>query len=529
MSFRLDPRGYRPETGVVPSTIYVETTGSDEGNGTLAQPFATLARAYQAVPVTNAGNITIQLGTGTFAAPLVQTGLNYITVKGTVSVLSTATISGPPVFAANDEGVVVDVTGLSVTADQLRGRFIRFTSGPANGLWGVIGRNDATGATTRLYLTQEPPPANLNSSIVAPLNGNTLEVLTLDTTLQLQGQATLECSTQANFQELNLTGVAAGNVLFVVGTDKPSFYRVAMSGFRRIQAGTAGRVHLDCCSVATGGLSDLGMLAAVNGGTLLIQRGTAILGHNAAVNSDFIAAIQGGNLAFRNFIYFRDMTDAIRIQGGGMYGDAGIGAEDVLFFEDNSGAGASNAGAAIRINPGGFAASGLDGNYITQNLEGSVTGNYALTARLGAKVIIAGQIAAALGVRAVSSDNGTTQRAISKDGTVIAGGVPTRSEDFGEHDVVNISGPTTVSVQPFDINICNTTGGNITLTLSSAPALGDLIIVKLKLGAGTVTLNGNGNTLEVPTVPGTFAASVVLGTLGTAVYYIWDGTNWVVK
>lgn len=531
MSHRNYGIGYRRSVGsATATTIFVETTGNDTtGDGlTVGTAYATSTRALQDAPTNNGTNVTIQHGSGTFPLPLTLANLNFITFRGSVSVSNTVTIANV-VGAANNVGVIVDVNGLAVAADDLYGRMFRFTNGPASGLWGVILRNDATAGTTRLYCTQEPPSANLNSSIVVPAVGNTIEIVSLDTTWQLQGQVSITSSTQANFQEGNLSGAAIGNVLFAVGTDKPSFYRCILTNtFRRIQAGTAGRVHLDCCSIQTDGLNDLGMLAAVNGGTMLIQRGSAVLGRDAAANSNFISAIQGGNLAFRNFVGFRSMTDAIRIQGGGMYGDAGIGPEDVLYFENASGAGASNTGAAIRINPGGFAASGLDGNYITQNLEGAVTGNYALTARLGAKVIIAGQISAALGVRAVSSDNGTTQRAISKDGTVIAGGVPTRSEDFGEHDVVNVTGPATISAQPFDMYICNTTGGNVTLTLSAAPALGDLVIAKLKLGGGTVTIDGNGNTVEQPTVPGTFAATAVLNVLGASVTIVWDGTNWTI-
>jgi hypothetical protein len=532
MSFNVNPPGYRPFDGANPAITYVRTTGNDvSGNGTLLFPFLTAAKAASSLPIsaTDASpSGTIDFGPGAFDVPATLALANGLTLRGTLNIEDTGAVD--VVNAANnDANLDLDVSGIvGGVADTLRARLIQFIDGPAIGRYGWIYRSGATSlGVTRIFATESTPTGNLDTSLVAPVVGNTFNLLQLQTTLRWVGNSSLTQSTQLNIQDCIVTSAATGQSVFAVGTDKVELIRCLVQGQRRIQAGVGGAVFYQNCYVYSTGFTDAGMLACVRGGRNYLYAGTVVDGGNAGINN-YIFVGQSATLELRNQIVFRDLDTAIRTDGGNITIPGGRGPEDTLLLDNLSGT-VSNTGYLLEVNN----PSGLGGNIVLPNCNGETLGTYVVAAqRITTPIDYAGSVTTALGVNTVSADNGSTTKAINNDGTVIFGGTPIRTVAYGCYEPVRINGPAApYNVEPWEQTTIDPTAGAVTWTLPASPVLGDscIVINGSTEVANLITVDGNGNNIASNAVPGTFVASEAFGVAGLAITYTYDGANWVIR
>jgi hypothetical protein len=532
MSYNVPPSGYRPFVGDNLPIVYVRATGSDElGNGSLSFPFLTVAKAIASLPISptdSTPSCTIDIGAGTFDVPAVLTLANNITLRGTQALEDIGTVDAVNA-ASNDANLDLDVSGLTGgIADTLRARLILFADGPAVGRYGWIYRSGATSlGVTRIFSTESTPTSNLDLSLVAPVVGNTFNLIELQTTLRWVGNASLTQSTQLNIQDCIVTSATTGQSIFAVGTDKVEFIRCLVQGQRRIQAGAAGAVFLQNCYIYSAGFFDAGMLACVRGGRLYLYSGTVVDGGNAGSNNHILVG-QGATLELRNQIVFRDLDTPIRTDGGNITVPGSRGTEDTLLLENLSGV-ASNNGYLLEVNNPG----GLGGNIVLPFCNGETLGTYVVTAqRITTPIDYAGSVTTSLGVNTVSTDNGSFTRAISGSGTVIFGGNPLRTMGYGAYEPVRINGPAApYDVQPWEQTTIDPTAGAVTWTLPESPELGDscAVINGTAITANAITVDGNGNTIASVSAPGTFVASESFSIAGLAITYTYDGSNWVIR
>lgn len=138
-------------------TLYVSTTGNNNNPCTSSGAAClTVDGALNKLPNTLRHNATISVAAGAYAAPLTITrkdltivGGVTLSVTGTMSTptLTTGTTSGTTTASSagssSGPGTVTD-SGQSWTVDELKSKFIRFTSGTYNGQSWPISSNTAT-------------------------------------------------------------------------------------------------------------------------------------------------------------------------------------------------------------------------------------------------------------------------------------------------------------------------------------------------------------------------------------------------
>lgn len=426
---------YQPQiaTASAAYTIYVETTGDDDtGDGSITAPFATIQRALQAVPVMNSGSstATISLGAGDFDCPRALKA-NYTSFVGTTSVEDTLTIDAGGVVAADDnDGVVIDVTstGGPYADDELRGRKIEWTSGTSNGNSGWIYRNDATvGGVTRIYASQD---SGGGSGVQSMSAGDTLDLITLDTSVQLQGFTVFQKSVEFNWNDVRFASPGFSLIL-LVNTDKVNFDGCDFDGssFRRLLSGGGGSAWLTNCYYAASGVGGVGsFLVATDGGYIQVQRGTVL---DAGLNTGGTAGRQrvegsaGSTLSFQKHVVCRGFAsdNIFEVDGIGSYVIGGTGSDDNILVEDANGTDTNQPGPVFKINANG---EGRGGYYQLPNLRGSITGDYSVEAQDSATVSIGASttIVTNLGTNTVSADGGASNVAQASDLTLIEGGSP---------------------------------------------------------------------------------------------------------
>lgn len=131
-------------------TLYVDqATGSDSNSGLVGFPMKTIQAAINRVPKTVKHNVTINVGPGTYVGNVT---LNfdiltpkYITLQGThwTSVVpATGVASGT--FTANDGSHQFTLAAAGWTIDDLKGKFVKITSGAKSGNYYPIANNTAT-------------------------------------------------------------------------------------------------------------------------------------------------------------------------------------------------------------------------------------------------------------------------------------------------------------------------------------------------------------------------------------------------
>lgn len=189
-------------------TFYVESDGDDNsGNGSVDNPFLTIARALREISLESQFPHTIQLGAGSFALPNDISNFNQfiqgstpssLTIQGTTSTAASYTVS-TVVAGSQAAGIRVRVTGTPAwTNGQHIGKIIRWTSGSQNNRYGVIYDNDADS----IWVTTDRA---ISYASVIPATSDTFNLLSHDTTIALDTNKSLAASILI-FQDLKITG-----------------------------------------------------------------------------------------------------------------------------------------------------------------------------------------------------------------------------------------------------------------------------------------------------------------------------------
>lgn len=471
---------YRPaynSPSIVGSTIYVDTTGDDvTGDGTVGNPFATVTKAVQLIGTLNDTVVTVQLGAGSFVPPTVMSEFNWVTFVGTYSVSETRTISSVDTLSDAD-GIALTIDGGPFADDVLRGQLIQWTSGAASRDYGWIYRNTGN----QIFVTNEDP-----TSMPAIVATDTIDFVTLESSLDWRDVPVIENCVQLNFQYLNMTDDAAnGRFLFILSTDKPQF-RYCFWDMAIIQTGGYGRSDIWCNYVATKG-TGRGVLTGRNESFTEIRRGTVIDCelNTSAASSRFIQFSAGARLSYEGMIVIRGIEDARGIQCDGTQASAtgGIGTHDTLRFETEGATPSCIAGFVINTT-----GEGTGGNMQLPNLHGEVTSTYAIKATGGAKVILglASSLVTASVDNAVSATNGFSATAFGAGGTIIAGGNPFTSGFVG----FNVFEETGNGILLGSFDQLNT--GSIAILESNSPETGVRNLVEISnnnsLAIGAVAL-----------------------------------------
>lgn len=190
-----------PETTDV--TIYVETTGDDDtGNGSSANPYATIERAYRDIPIHAEHRRTIQLGSGTFKFPENFTHAfagNGHFITGTTQAGTSYAVSSINT-SSRDDGLIISATAPGWIPSSLIGKHIKWTSGSLNNTYGVIYENTAD----TIYVSNAKAGAWTNPSV-----SDTFEFHDLLTTINNNVTSPDRIGIQFNylvFQDLKLSG-----------------------------------------------------------------------------------------------------------------------------------------------------------------------------------------------------------------------------------------------------------------------------------------------------------------------------------
>ncbi len=391
------------------------------GDGTIDFPYTTIARALQDIGLSNEATKTILLAPGTFDLPGTIFGMNWVTVQGFESIAATATQSGAAV-QADEEALILNVTGLLGGVDAHRGTLIDWTSGPASGDRGWIRKNGAEAAgITNVTVTQ-----NDATTLNVPVAGNSFDLISLDSTVRLPEFFTVfMASVQANLKSVLVSETGAGFVLFTAATDKIGLTDCRLD-IGRVQSGRHGGVELFNSYLAATGNPNRGVFSIRRGGDAQIIRGSvidcdlrAVVDANRFVELDNLATLSyDGNCVFQGL-----STSGIQCDG------AFIGAQDAMdshfvwSFDDCD-------GPAVKINSKGL---GLSGGYQLPNLHGEVASTYAIEAEACGCVRAGGPGAGTNAIRTlsgggplnnVSADGGATAVAQSSDTTLIVNMTP---------------------------------------------------------------------------------------------------------
>lgn len=129
-----------------PMVIYLDTAGSDDGDGSAEHPYATWTKAFEQIPLCIEHRVSIKAKAGTYTG--FPKHLRHQIGPGGILSLegmdAPTTVAGPftltGVTAVGiDAGLDLTVLGAGWAADQFYGQFIRFTSGAAQNLVMPIG------------------------------------------------------------------------------------------------------------------------------------------------------------------------------------------------------------------------------------------------------------------------------------------------------------------------------------------------------------------------------------------------------
>jgi hypothetical protein len=526
MSTNILPSGFRPAFISGITTLRVETTGNDStGNGSVAFPFATIGAAIAAAPWNQ--TVTIQLGAGSFAAPYISSGsisvfANFANtvIRGTTTAGAVATIAAVGATAITSE-MVLDVTGLTASADDYRGERFIFGSGPANARVFWCTRNSATGAfapgETRLYGIQVT-----STTINVPLVGNTLTHQTLS---EVTG-TTISCNSSTNFQDVSIN--VTGAITALTGRFSTFGCRIRCARVQTQQPDYGGAVAFRTSYYQpTSTTLPAGFFAAgavrFSGGNV-IDLGDAGAGLNTLV-------FEGAKFYTSNQVLFRDVLE-IQLNGSQVLGAdlSTIGAytaNDPWVFE-SQGAISCEDGVQLNKQPAGYG-----GEYSLPPMHGAINGDYIVGAKKGAVVnsIIAGSVTTALGINAVSADGGATECSSAPDGTVIMGlsrvaAAPVRTVGFGPMQPVSVAGPATIAAQSGSFYVCDTSAGIVTLNFPTG-VVGSVIGVKNKIAGFNLVASGGAANIENIASLGTYGASTLVNGVGNCAYFVFDGTDWV--
>lgn len=132
-------------------TLYVDAaTGLDTNTGLVGFPLKTIQAAIDRVPQTIKHNVTINVGAGTYAEN-VYISYNFLvgatvplTISGTLEQFTPATGAASGTFTSNDANYTFTLAAAGWTVDNLKGKFVKITSGAKTGKFYPIANNTAT-------------------------------------------------------------------------------------------------------------------------------------------------------------------------------------------------------------------------------------------------------------------------------------------------------------------------------------------------------------------------------------------------
>ena len=503
----------------ITNEVFVETTGSDTtGDGlSVGTAFATISKAIQMIGTLNDSTVTIRLGSGTFTMPDLLSEQNWTTFLGTTSVSESRTISTVDTLSDAD-GIALTIDGGPFVTDALRGQMVQWTSGAANNDFGWIYRNTGN----QIFVTNEDP-----DNLPAIVATDTLDFITLDTTLEYTGTPVIQNSVQLNVQKCNVADDAPnGRVLFVLSTDKIE-YRYCNWTMARPQVGGYGRAHFWCNYIGTKGATNRGCLAGVNGAFIQLERGTVIdCGLNtSAANKRFIQFAAGANVSYKGQLVVRQIDDAKGVQCDGVewLATGGLGAHDTWRFETEGVTASCIAGFVVNTT-----GEGIGGTAQLPNLQGEVTSAYCISAQDGAYIKLGNTSSCTTSsvLNAVSADNGVSAISEASDGTIIFGGDPV-SSGFFQGTPGTLTGLYAQTVQSATITTAPEqsivgTGVGVLSVPGNIFAVGDSFHAKI---GGVINATGGGGRSEIILrikTGATILASTGIFELDTATNQGWE-------
>lgn len=512
--------------------LYVSpTTGSDiNGDGSLANPYATILRAVQDIGLSNESTVNVNLLDGLNTIPRTLDQLNSITIRGpALTVVDTLTIAS--VTAASDSGgIILNVTGLvGVAADALKDTPVNYTSGAPSGRQGWIYRNDATGdfgvGETRIYVSQDDP-----SSLDVPIATDTLDRMALGATLSLSSDGTTQIKTslQCNIEDLIISNPTTTRIFSINDSDKVELIRCSLQT-QRGRAGFGGSLFLTNCYVRCEGNAAQGMVVATRTGNIRVANGTVFDGTFAIAGRAFISSDAGGSWTYRGQSVLTEMVDDQLFDGCDWASVVNIAAHHSFLFDPVGG----SEPAGFKMNTRGQGGSG--GGQLP-NMYGETSSDYIVEAQdhfngeLGPSSDIITQFGANL--VEVSATAGATNAATNAaDATLVGNGFPMAlgfSPVFCPLGTVGvpITGATTAAA--WQRVLFNPSGGTFLITAPPTPATGDQFGVKnLTTDLTGITVGGNGSSIEDPDALGTVAATTpAFSGAGRSVVWEYNGTDW---
>lgn len=496
------------------STIYVGTQATQTqlpsdvtGDGSVQKPFATIAHALQATPWLPgiATTKTIQLGTGSFSAPVVILGWRRVNIVGNTSTEASYTISATPGNTAST-GIRVTVNGgVPVPGWALNnqvGKIVQFTSGTLNNFQGVIYAN----TTTDAWIS----PTSASTVFQAPAIGNTFNVLTLNSTITLNtsgGLPTVICASP-NLRFVNCA-MTSTNDLFLFSTGQVRFSGCDLR-MRTIILSDQG--FFDATYIRGTGLTfgDEGLLSVRANGLAVFSGGVVIDGQSANAGASTMLVQPGGAMAASFETVFLNLSEGPRFSGCTVAPITGFTGYRIFRFVNSGGIGVNDS-ASQPNNGGGLSFPDLQD---TDGALTAITSNYCLTARGAPSISIgsASSVVSLVGTNAVSADNGTSNVSVGPDGTRIYNGSPTATPEAGP--LVSLATNQSISTQS-RTTLVDTTAGNVSLTLPTAASVtkGTRYTFKKTVVANNIILVRSGaDSIEGVAGNYTFGA----GTLATA-------------
>jgi len=200
-AFVESPFGAGPVEITEPMTLYVATTGNDANPGTADLPFRTIQAAFNSlIGKSLLSKVSILVGSGSFSAfsldfKLLKTPFGStksdndygVSIEGTLApaTLTTGTTTGT---TGPSDTAIVDLAGVLTavtqnwTVDELKGKFIRWTTGGASGTYPIL----ANTATTLTY------------AINSPFNNSTYEIVECATNIDTGSVTPFASSTTAD-------------------------------------------------------------------------------------------------------------------------------------------------------------------------------------------------------------------------------------------------------------------------------------------------------------------------------------------
>jgi hypothetical protein len=211
-------------------TIYVRTTGNDSNanDGTLALPFASIARALQSLPAMPEYGGTfpvIDVGAGTFPLPLkIDVGADIVISPApmTVAVAYLIDVTQPVNTKATSTRLVLDTQALAATVPVGTRVRLTATTTPSGPIYGIVCRSDNSGvvASGPAGLVLWVSTDNFTAPYVCNVaDGTSIEILAFATTFECQDYTTIRGGYVYNtvdFTGAAFTTAGGGSSAFVI-------------------------------------------------------------------------------------------------------------------------------------------------------------------------------------------------------------------------------------------------------------------------------------------------------------------------